>query len=72
MNLGVLRMDNLLRDIAGHNVYEAGPNEIFQVEESILEVVGYTPLTPGANDIHSISLRPNAEAEGANPSAEDR
>jgi len=71
MNLGVLRMDSLVREVTGNDVYEAGPNELFHVEESILEVVGYSPLMPGANDIHNINLIPNAEAEGAYPSDKD-
>lgn len=69
MNLGVMRIDSLLRDVTGHHEYEAGPNEAFHVEESILEVVGYSPLMPGMNEISNIRLMPATEDENALPAA---
>ena len=62
-------MDKMVREVTGHNVYEAGPNEMFQVEESILEVVGYSPLLPGANDISNVRLQADAQVEDASPAA---
>ena len=58
-------MDKMVQEVTGNNAYEAGPNEIFQVEESVLEVVGYSPLLPGANDISNVRLKANAQDEDA-------